>query len=142
MEKKKAEELISELSVLAKKTDIASMERAIEIVNWFGEHSDNDDVKRMFTDYVESKGISDMEIGAENLRKQIIAEQMDEDLKRVIPLSYIAKYYFKKSAAWLSQRINGTPVRGKVYTLSGEQKETFNRAMRELGQKIGSFQIA
>ncbi|MCR5578737.1 MAG: DUF5053 domain-containing protein [Prevotella sp.] len=118
------------------------MERAIEIVNWFGEHSDNDDVKRMFTDYVESKGISDMEIGAENLRKQIIAEQMDEDLKRVIPLSYIAKYYFKKSAAWLSQRINGTPVRGKVYTLSGEQKETFNRAMRELGQKIGSFQIA
>lgn len=73
-------------------------------------------------------------------RPNTIAEQLGE-LKQAIPLSYIAEHYFKKSASWLSQRINGTPVRGKVYTLNGEQKEIFNRAMREIGEMIKSYRL-
>ena len=71
-----------------------------------------------------------------------IRERMDNEDYRLLPLSYIAKKYFGKSAAWLSQRINGTPVRGRVYTLSAEQKDIFNRAVKEIGERIGSFQIA
>ena len=71
-----------------------------------------------------------------------IRERMDNEDYRLLPLSYIAKKYFGKSAAWLSQRINGTPVRGRVYTLSAEQKDIFNRAVKEIGKRIGSFQIA
>ena len=71
-----------------------------------------------------------------------IRERMDDEDYRLLPLSYIAKKYFGKSAAWLSQRINGTPVRGRVYTLSAEQKDIFNRAVKEIGERIGSFQIA
>ncbi len=69
-----------------------------------------------------------------------IAEQLG-DLKQALPLSYIAEHYFKKSASWLSQRINGTPVRGRVYTLNREQKDIFNRALREIGEMIRTYRI-
>ena len=62
-----------------------------------------------------------------------IAEQLGE-MKQALPLSYIARNYFKKSPSWLSQRINGTPVRGRVYTLNEEQKEIFHRALRDISQ--------
>ena len=75
-----------------------------------------------------------------SVRPNTIAEQLGE-LKDALPLSYIAEHYFKKSASWLSQRINGTPVRGRVYTLNEEQKEIFNRALSDIGRLIGSYRI-
>jgi hypothetical protein len=134
-----AKKKIAELKQLMTKHDCESIRCVNEIMDWFNRQPE--DVSKVLNKFlIDEIDFVDKFVTEEH--NLIIAEQMDEDLKRVIPLSYIAKYYFKKSAAWLSQRINGTPVRGKVYTLSGEQKETFNRAMRELGQKIGSFQIA
>ena len=88
------------------------------------------------SDSLQEKTIDEARAEIANLRREI----KDEDY-RLLPLSYIANHYFKKSAAWLSQRINGTPVRGKVYTLNSEQKHIFNQAVREIGQKIGSFQL-
>ncbi|WP_363296203.1 DUF5053 domain-containing protein [uncultured Prevotella sp.] len=61
---------------------------------------------------------------------------------KLLPLRYIAQEYFGKSAAWLSQRLNGSEVRGHVYTLNSEQKEIFNRAVQEIGQRISSLQLA
>ena len=54
----------------------------------------------------------------------------------------IAQKYFGKSAAWLSQRLNGSEARGYVYTLNAEQKSIFNRAVKEIGQRISSLQLA
>ena len=79
---------------------------------------------------------------ADELLQQAEKAKELRKMKEIIPVSYIARHYFGKSAAWLSQRINGTPVRGRVYTLSAEQKDTFNRAVREIGKRIGSFRIA
>lgn len=73
-------------------------------------------------------------------RPNTIAEQLG-DLKQALPMSYIAEHYFNKSASWLSQRVNGTPVRGRVYTLNSEQKEIFNRALREIGEMIKSYRL-
>ena len=78
-----------------------------------------------------------MEIGHELMR-----EQIDDELYRLIPWSYIARTYFHKEPSWLHQRINGSPVRGKVYTLNEEQKQTLNRALADVGQKIGSYRFA
>ena len=58
-----------------------------------------------------------------------------------MPLAYIARNYFGKSASWLYQRINGYKVRGKVYTLNHEEIGIFNRALKEIGEKIGSLSI-
>ena len=62
-------------------------------------------------------------------RKASIREQL-EGIIEFLPMSYIAKHYFGKSASWLYQRINGNTVRGRVYTLNDEQRATFNAAKR------------
>lgn len=134
-----AKKLVKELKVLMAKHDAESTSRATEILEWFKGQSP--EVQKILDDFL----IEDIDYVGDCLKetqKSIIADQMKGDLKRVLPLSFIAEHYFKKSASWLSQRINGTPVRGRIYTLNEQQKETFNRAMSEVGQWIGSFRIA
>lgn len=88
------------------------------------------------------------EDGLEEIKKDIglieqelkIRDQLKE-ISDILPLSYIAKKYFGKSAAWLYQRINGNKVRGKVYTLNHEEIATFNRALKEIGNRISSLSI-
>ena len=129
-----AKELLNELRQLMGRTDAQSDARRDEIATWVKEQGTADD-KKMLHEFI-TNGVDEARAEIANLRREI----KDEDY-RLLPLSYIANHYFKKSAAWLSQRINGTPVRGKVYTLNSEQKHIFNQAVREIGQKIGSFQL-
>lgn len=72
----------------------------------------------------------------------VLRNRIDSESYGLLPLSYIAKNYFGKSAAWLSQRLNGTSVRGHVYTLNDEQKVTFNTALKEIGERIASLRLA
>ena len=130
-----AKELIKELKSLIGNDDPQSKARCDEIALWFDKHKTPENV-RLFRQFL-GEGLDGVLAEIEDIRRQI----SDEDY-RLLPLSYIASHYFQKSAAWLCQRINGTPVRGKVYTLNAEQKATFNRALREIGQRIGSFQLA
>ena len=129
----KAEELIKELKPLVALTDEKSMNRKNEIVMWFKENNTPENV-RLFQGFLKEGMEGDYEAVA--LRKQIHGEDYN-----LLPMSYIAKHYFKKSAAWLCQRINGTPVRGKVYTLNDEQKKIFNHAVEEIGKRIGSLRL-
>ena len=86
--------------------------------------------------------LCEMEADNETIKKEVLRAQMDDKAYKLIPWSYIAKEYFGKSVAWLTQRINGYPVRGKVYTLNEEQKATLNRALSEIGSYIGSYRVA
>lgn len=82
--------------------------------------------------------LEELNLEVENaVLKQQIAPYMD-----IIPLGYIAKKYFGKSTSWLSQRINGNKVRGRVYTLSEQDKQIFNNAIRDICKKLGSLSIA
>ncbi|MBQ8097221.1 MAG: DUF5053 domain-containing protein [Prevotella sp.] len=130
-----AKVLVEELKELMPKMDEQSEKRIGEITQWFKEHrsEENDALLRTFME----EGVT--EVGAEiaDIRRQIA----DEDY-RLLPLSYIARKYFGKSHAWLSQRINGTKVRGHVYTLNDEQKQVFNNAMQDLSKFYGSFRLA
>ena len=78
----------------------------------------------------------------DSLDKSItIREQMNEIID-LVPVSYIAKNYFGKSRAWLYQRINGYKVRGRVYSLNEKEVETFNRALKDISNKIGSLSVS
>jgi len=59
--------------------------------------------------------------------------------KEIIPVSYIAKNYFKKSKEWMYQRINGNLVNGKPVKFSESEIKTFNYALQDIGKKIGSI---
>lgn len=61
--------------------------------------------------------------------------------KEILPMSYIARNYFGKSAAWLQQRINGYSVRGKIYTLKPSEVDTLNYAIHDIGKRLGSLSV-
>ena len=130
-----AKVLINELKGLMGKTDPMSEARRNEIFAWFKEH-DDEQSQALFDQFMD-EGISVIETEVADIRHQI-----EDEAYRLLPISYIAKKYFGKSHAWLSQRINGTRVRGRTYTLNEEQKKIFNDAMEDLSKFYGSFRLA
>lgn len=74
------------------------------------------------------------------LDSMIIKNQLQKSYE-ILPISYIAKNYFNKSTSWLYQRINGTKVRGRVYTLNEKEKAILNNALKDIAKKIGSISI-
>ena len=109
---------MEEFKSLAGLSDTASESRKEELAGWLVEHKQG----------------HEEEIDA--------FLQINDKAYKLIPWSYIAKEYFGKSVSWLTQRINGYSVRGKVYTLNEEQKATLNRALSEIGKFIGSYRVA
>lgn len=130
-----AKKLIKELGVLMNKMDAKSTERRDEIAAWFKENNTPENTALL--DEFLDNGLSNLQVEVDDIRHMI-----DDEDYRLLPLSYIARKYFGKSQSWLSQRINGTRVRGRVYTLNAEQKETFNHAMQDLSDFFGSFRLA
>lgn len=59
----------------------------------------------------------------------------------VIPYSYIAKKYFNKSKAWLSQRVNGYDVNRKKAKFTEQELETFSFAIQDISKKLGSITL-
>ena len=130
----KAKKLIEELKGLIGKTDEQSMARQDEISFWFRDHQTPENVKLM--QQFLQEGYDGILEEAESIRRQIDTEDY-----KLLPLSYIAEHYFGKTRSWLYQRINGTPVRGKVYSLNTEQRAVFNNAVQDLSRRIGSICI-
>ena len=128
-------DLLKEYASLAGKEDEKSEARKIEILNYIKLNADDSDRE-------EAKAFISQKM--EQLQSEVLTlrEQLAEEDYKLLPLRYIAQEYFGKSAAWLSQRLNGSEVRGHIYTLNSEQKEIFNRAVKEIGQRISSLQLA
>lgn len=74
------------------------------------------------------------------LHEQAIKLQLEE-IADMLNLSYIAKNYFKKSRAWLSQRINGNCVNGKPCRFSPSELETFNAALLDMSLRLANVSI-
>ena len=127
-------DLLKEYASLAGKEDEKSEARKIEILNYIKLNADDSDRE-------EAKAFISQKM--EQLQSEVLTlrEQLAEEDYKLLPLRYIAQEYFGKSAAWLSQRINGSEVRGHIYTLNSEQKDIFNRAVKEIGQRISSLQL-
>ena len=87
------------------------------------------------------EGLGEIKENINHIEHELKIREQLKEVTDILPLSYIAKNYFGKSAAWLYQRINGNKVRGKVYTLNREEVDTFNRALKEIGNKISSLSI-
>lgn len=131
--------VMEEFKTLAGKDDAASVARKNELAEWLSAHKDGNEQE---IDAFMEEWLCEMEADNEDIKKEALRSQMDEKLYKLTPWSYIAKEYFGKSVSWLTQRVNGYPVRGHVYTLNEEQKETLNRALKEVGELIGSYRFA
>lgn len=127
--------MLAELKPLMGKDDPESVKRKEEITSWLVAHK-TDENKQAIEKFIDD-GLDEQVKELNEIRDQLKAEQY-----KLLPISYIAKKYFGKSSAWLYQRINGTKVRGRVYTLNEEQKSTFNHAIQDIANTIGSIRIA
>ena len=128
-------DLLREYASLAGKEDEMSEARKTEILNYIKLNADDSDRE-------EAKAFINQKM--EQLQSEVLTlrEQLAEEDYKLLPLRYIAQNYFGKSAAWLSQRLNGTLVRGKTYTLNEEQKRIFNEALQDISLRIGSLHLA
>ena len=59
-----------------------------------------------------------------------------ENVTEIVSISYIAKNYFKKSRAWLAQRINGNIVNGKPAQFSTDELSTLKFALEDISIKM------
>ncbi len=75
------------------------------------------------------------------LDRMLDIKRQVKEISEIVSLKYIAQNYFGKSAAWLSQRVNGSPVRGKIYYLKEAEIQTLNNALQDIGKKLGSLAI-
>lgn len=85
--------------------------------------------------------IQETETGMTRLEELTIKMQLQE-VSEIISLSWIAKKYFGKTKNWLYQRINGNTVNGKPCRFTSEEVETFNHALKDISQRIGSLSIS
>ena len=128
------DKILLEYSQLAGKDDAKSESRKEEILALVEKQATDAD-RQIAQKFIEDK-LEEVEQSVKLLRQSI----SEEDYK-LLPLSYIAKTYFGKSASWLLQRINGYQVRGKVYTLNEEQKGVFNRAVQDISKRLGALKL-
>lgn len=133
-------ELLEEYKALAGRSDDRSEKRKAEILQYAQEHSaefPHDEIVASFNDWVKNVSAK-----VENVKQRILREEISDEMYKLLPMKYIATHYFGRSVSWLSQRLNGTKVRGKSYSLNEEQKATFNAAMQDLSKQFGSFRLA
>lgn len=90
-------------------------------------------------DFVGSR-LSPLASDIERLHDEATKLQLGE-IGDMINLSYIAKNYFKKSRAWLSQRINGNIVNGKPCRFTPDELDIFNAALRDMSARLSCVAV-
>jgi len=108
----------------------------VELEKLYGKYGQDTRAKKQIADFI-ANGLkfSGNRIDEISIRLQL------QEVADIISLSYIARHYFHKSKGWLSQRINQHEVNGKPATFTESEIQTFNRALKDISKKIGSFSI-
>lgn len=133
-------ELLKELQAMSALDGNASLEKAKEIRLKYNKPEEKEFISQYMRKEMDVIENDIKEVNADLDRMLSIKAQIKE-VSEIVSLKYIAKNYFGKSAAWLSQRINGIPVRGKIYYLKESELNTLNNAIQDIGKKLGSLSI-
>lgn len=131
------QEKLSELGKLMEKnpTSPAVLSLAAEIKSSCTSAED----KRLVEEFVGAR-LPKISADIENLHEEATRLQLGE-IGDMINISYIAKKYFKKSRAWLSQRINGNNVNGRPCRFTPSELDIFNAALRDMGLRLASVAV-
>ncbi|CDA85165.1 DUF5053 domain-containing protein [Bacteroides congonensis] len=134
------EELLKELQEMSALKDDASLKKAREIRAKYNSPEEREFIIKYMNgelDCIENE----IKIVDAKLERMLSIKAQVKEISEIVSLKYIAKNYFGKSASWLSQRINGSPVRGKIYCLKESELDILNSAIQDIGKKLGSLSI-
>ena len=132
--------LTDQLEILKIMHDVRDIEKFKEQYLFIKENFNSLSEVKQIDDFVnkminESMEESDRSMEEIRLRYYLIVN------REIIPVSFIAKNYFKKSKEWIYQRINGNLVNGKPARFSEKEIEIFNFALQDISKRIGSINI-
>lgn len=134
------EELLKELQEMSALKDDTSLKKAREIRAKYNSPEEREFIIKYMNgelDCIENE----IKIVDAKLERMLSIKAQVKEISEIVSLKYIAKNYFGKSASWLSQRINGSPVRGKIYCLKESELDILNSAIQDIGKKLGSLSI-
>ena len=129
------EELLKELQEMSALKDDASLKKAREIRAKYNSPEEREFIIKYMNgelDCIENE----IKIVDAKLERMLSIKAQVKEISEIVSLKYIAKNYFGKSASWLSQRINGSPVRGKIYCLKESELDILNSAIQECMEQI------
>lgn len=133
-------ELLKELQEMSALKDDASLEKAREIRAKYNSPKEREFIIKYMNGELDSIE-NEIKIADAKLERMLSIKAQVKEISEIVSLKYIAKNYFGKSASWLSQRINGSPVRGKIYCLKDSELDILNSAIQDIGKKLGSLSI-
>jgi hypothetical protein len=96
--------------------------------------------KEIISEFIKSVMTEKTEQSEEDFRLLLIKARLLE-VEDILPYSYIARNYFKKSKAWLFQRLRGYSVNGKPARFTHDELETLGLALQDISKKIGSITV-
>ena len=134
-------EELNELKAIMKSDSPDKEEKYKEQYMYICRNYTSEQDKEAISDYL-LNGLKDISTELDEIEHAITIREKLKEMKEIVPVSYIARNYFGKSASWLQQRIYGYKVRGRVYTLSEQDKQIFDNAIRDICKKLGSLSIA
>lgn len=73
----------------------------------------------------------------EQVEELTMAQRMGE-MAKVVSMSYVARKYFGKTRAWLSQKTNGNVVNGKPAAFTSEERNVLKAALADISKELGS----
>ncbi|RHJ48187.1 DUF5053 domain-containing protein [Bacteroides sp. AM10-21B] len=132
---------LKELTAILNGDSINKEEEYQQKFLYIQEHYTTEADSEAIADYL-LNGYHELSAEADELNRMIALQERIKEMKEIVPISYIARNYFGKSTAWLQQRIYGYKVRGRVYTLSEQDRLIFNNAIHDICNKLGSLSIA
>jgi len=111
--------------------------------DYINENFTSDADREIINNFI-SNEISKISLRTEELIQEaesiLIREQLKE-VSEIVSMSYIAKKYFNKKRSWIYQKINGNLKNGKQVKFTDSEIQTFNFALRDISNKIGSIAI-
>ena len=122
-----------------------NMNRVEEHINAIVKCNDPKEKARMFNELQDLMAEGGEEVaqeyleGLDNLQKRVNEEFLKQNLefiRKSMNLTFIAKEYFGKSHAWLSQRINGNLVNGKPAHFTEEELKHLKLTLNEISTRI------
>ena len=134
------EELLKELQEMSALKDDASLKKAREIRAKYNSPEEREFIIKYMNGELNCIE-NEIKIVDAKLERMLSIKAQVKEISEIVSLKYIAKNYFGKSASWLSQRINGSPVRGKIYCLKESELDILNSAIQDIGKKLGSLSI-
>ena len=126
-------------SYMGGKDEVAFKKQSDYITNTFTSEADKRVIERFMYESV-SEVSSKTEKLIQEAESILVREQLKE-VSEIVSMSYIAKNYFNKNRTWLYQKINGNRKNGKQVKFSDSEIQTFNFALKDIGNKIGSIAI-